>query len=495
MTPSRVCLLVAICWILLGCAAARTPAPPPQSVVPVAPVAEVALSVAEPSEPAAIGAEIGVAVEGPERPSGWLGAAGESRYVLHTGSEQMIAAWVDVPPARPDANVRTAVTLSIDTSGSMSGGKIARARAAARVLVHNLADGDVVAIHAFSHESREIVAPTVLSPESRPYVDRTIARLSAGGGTNLYEALLRAEVRARRAPATHSVRRVVLISDGRATVGETSAHALAAIDERGARHGVQVTALGVGLDYDEYTLNALAVRSSGRLYHLSDARELPSIVEHEVALLKSTRATNAYLELAPAAGVRLLGAEGVRYEWAGGGALRVPLGVLHAGQRREVLVRLRAEMAAEGSRAVSSVRLYFDDPSDGGVQRVEEVVVRGQMTGDAALVQAHPNRPVQAIIAMQRASAVAAEARAKVDAGDFAGADADLAVVEAQMQANAAQARDRQERERLMAVARGLSRSRRAVQAAPAKPAARQPAVRRQLSLELNDVAMDAMGF
>ena len=64
--------------------------------------------------------------------------------------------------------------------------------------------------------------------------------------------------------------------DGRANVGPSSPEALGDLAARGTEDGVQVSAIGVGLDYDERTLGELARRSSGRMYHLeepSQARE------------------------------------------------------------------------------------------------------------------------------------------------------------------------------------------------------------------------------
>ena len=48
------------------------------------------------------------------------------------------------------------------------------------------------------------------------------------------------------------------VKDGVATVGPTSLDLLGSIAEKGADHGIHVTAIGVGLDYSEPTLNALA---------------------------------------------------------------------------------------------------------------------------------------------------------------------------------------------------------------------------------------------
>jgi Ca-activated chloride channel family protein len=426
----------------------------------------------------------------------WLGAAGSSRYVL-VGGQQFVGVWVDVPEAAPRGHVPVSLTLTIDTSGSMEGDKIVRAREAARTLVSSLKDGDMVAIQSFSNMAQELVGPTVLDQRTRAMALGRIAELEASGATNLFEGLSLAMSRASNTPASHPVRRVVLISDGRATAGETSIHSLSMVAERGTQLGVQVTSFGVGLDYDEDALNELAVRSSGRLFHLTDASELPSIVKNELKLLQSTMATAAVIEVAAAPGVQLMQPSNAMSHWGGSSnVLRIPVGTLFAGQRREVLVPFRMSThEVEGTRPIVSVRLHFADPTDGGVPRVQEVVVRGELTTDSSLPAEHPTPEVQALIAMQNTAAVATAARRQIAAGDFDGADDELARAETELREQAKKAKDDHDRARMTAAADKVGRTRGAVRAAKMAPPSARPAAQRSSALEANDVAMDASGF
>ena len=54
----------------------------------------------------------------------WLNAAGGSEFVLTGGQEQFVGVWVEVPETAKRAHVPMSITLTIDTSGSMSGEKI-----------------------------------------------------------------------------------------------------------------------------------------------------------------------------------------------------------------------------------------------------------------------------------------------------------------------------------------------------------------------------------
>ena len=431
-----------------------------------------------------------------ENHRGWIGAEGQSDYV-HTGSNgQFIGVWVNVPKSSRRVRVPMAITLTIDTSNSMGGNKIRRARQAARAFVRRLADGDIVAVHAFSTTARQLVAPTKLNRDSRMRITRAIARLQAGGATNIQDALNLALNSAQRAPHTHPVRRVVMISDGRATAGVTNAQQLGAIVARHAKSDIQVTAMGVGLDYDEHTLNLLAMRSHGRLYHLADARELQATLSSEIDLLQSTMATRAGVVLVPAPGVRFMGVQNADFSWTAGSSIRVPLGVLFAGQSRELLVRFRVtDRDALGDRAIASARLHYRDPADGLVARIQETVVRAKVTNDPTLVARHTNARTQGIVAMHDASKWAQQARGDLEKGRFDAADASLAQVQRRLANAAKKAKTKPQRDRLAAMSSRISRSRRSVKAAAKAPPSARPAAQRAGSLELNDAGMDALGF
>ncbi len=254
---------VLMACVLGGCAAAPVAAP----ITPVKPVA----GAAEDASTATVSPKVVAAPDEPLRsPSGpWVGAAGASDFVMAGVSETVLGVWIDVPAASQKKHAPASVALVIDVSGSMAGAKMENARSAARSFVEKLADGDLVSVHTFSDEASELVPPTLLDRSSRAAIGRILDGLQPAGGTNLFDGLRLGERRSFNAPATHPVRRVVLISDGAANIGPKAPEILGELAARGAENGIQVTAVGVGIDYDEHTLNALAMRSSGRLYHIS----------------------------------------------------------------------------------------------------------------------------------------------------------------------------------------------------------------------------------
>jgi Ca-activated chloride channel family protein len=152
------------------------------------------------------------------------------------------------------------VTVVLDVSGSMSGEKIAQARAALRGLLGTLGSGDRFHLVSFSSEVR-MLSETWLAvnqanlDDARAWVDRLVA----DGGTNMGAALdeaFRLESPAGRLPV------VIFLTDGLPSVGEQSPERLA--DRAQDRAGrARVFAFGVGHDVNTHLLDRLSEAGRG----------------------------------------------------------------------------------------------------------------------------------------------------------------------------------------------------------------------------------------
>ena len=297
-----------------------------------------------------------------------------------------LGVWIAVPEILAVADrPPMALSLVIDRSGSMAGDKIANARMAALNFISRLRDGDILSIYAYDDTVMNVFGPSVLEPASREMVTTRVNSLQPGGSTNIYGGLVAAQQALSTAPGSHPIRRTILISDGLANVGPSSPDEIGMIGARGTDMGIQITTIGVGMDYDERLMLTVAMRGAGRFYHLAEPGQMANILAQELDYMNRTVATGAVLEIVPVAGVQILGAEGIEVRHQGNRVI-LPLGALYSRQRREVLLRVQADTSAPGARALGQVRLRYADPN-GAHERSREVAVRYQVTDSPTAVE------------------------------------------------------------------------------------------------------------
>ncbi len=429
---------------------------------------------------------------GPSTTPGWIqGAPIRTQVQVGADGETFVGVWLDAPSRAPEGPRRRppmALSLVVDTSGSMSGEKIRNARLAAASLLESLADGDVVSIYAFSNGVVEIATPTPVNGATRPALMRRVTYLRAGGGTNLYGGVATGIQSLARAPSTHTVRRLVLISDGHANIGPADPASLATLAGNGTEWEVQITAIGVGLSYDEHTLGALAVQSSGRLYHLEHPAQMATILEREVNLLASTIATDAYIEVIPAPGVVLLEplTQGAILE---GNRLRLRLGSVFAGQHRDVVFRARIDTRRPGARPLATARLVYREADGPARPQTQIAMLRYQVTHDAPN-PAHAMQPrVQAMVATLEAARAQRRAAEALDRGDVATAQRHFEFAARQVDGALAAPVAPAQRRRLEQTRRAVRRVRRRAASASS------PAEARGAALDSYDAALEAEGY
>jgi Ca-activated chloride channel family protein len=250
--------------------------------------------------------------------------------------------------AAPGATVRvpTDLIVVLDRSGSMMGDKIVHARAAVRGLVEALGPADRFALVAYADGAVPVI------PLARPGADRgrwlaAVDAVAPEGGTNLSSGLDLALVMVDAAREEGRSPRVVLISDGLANQGDASREGLVARAQRAARGEYALSTVGVGADFDESLMAALADAGTGNFHFLASAGGLGPILAAELATARETVATGLRVTIEPAPGASVEDAAGYPLAWTGGRVSFEP-GGLFAGQERHIWVTMRVAPDARG---------------------------------------------------------------------------------------------------------------------------------------------------
>ena len=164
-----------------------------------------------------------------------------------------------------------AMVLVIDKSGSMQGAPIALARQAAKAAAELLSMRDLIGVIGFDGAPHMI--SELRSAADVDAIQSAIDSLQAGGGTNMYPAMVEARDMLEAAPA--KIRHMIVLSDGRTQ--QADHHSLA---QEAADSGITVSTVALG-GADKQLLSAIAEIGRGRYYETDDPSNVPQIFTKE----------------------------------------------------------------------------------------------------------------------------------------------------------------------------------------------------------------------
>ena len=268
--------------------------------------------------------------------------------------------------AAPDAPHRSErlpvnVSLVLDRSGSMGGSKIRLAKQAVERAIATLDDRDRFSV-VFYDDRIDIVVPSTPAPAgARAAAGEALRRVDARGSTNLFGGWMRGCEQVALHAGGEVVSRALLLTDGLANVGVTDRFELESHAAELRRRGVTTSAFGVGHDFDEALLEAMATAGGGNFYYIEDARQIGDVMTSELGEALDVVARDVRLEVMLPFGAQLeiLGPE--RVERRGPDAWSVEVGELVARQEREVVLRLNFPSGMPGEPADVAVAVSDRD--------------------------------------------------------------------------------------------------------------------------------------
>jgi Ca-activated chloride channel family protein len=270
-----------------------------------------------------------------------------------------------LPPTRIARDRRPPVNLALvlDRSGSMAAhNKLGFAREAAIYAVEQLLPTDRVSVTVFDDKVETVVPSTPASDKTR--ISGLIRQVKPGGTTALHAAWQEGCRQAGLHPVAEGINRVLLLSDGLANVGETNPDVIASDVKKASQGGVSSTSMGVGQDYNEDMLEAIAKSGDGNYYYIASPQQLPDIFQTELLGLLATAGTRVSLGIEPQHGVTVADVLNDLDRTELG---RLKLANLIAGMPIEVVVRLSVPPLAEPAE-VCRFRVAWDAPGQKGRQ-------------------------------------------------------------------------------------------------------------------------------
>ena len=318
---------------------------------------------------------------------------------------------------RPPLNL----AIVIDRSGSMAGERLDYAKSAAIGIVERLEARDRVALVQYDDNAQVVVSSIPTDRAGKDRLRGAIRELTVGGSTNLHEGMTLGRDEVQRTLTSGQVSRIVLLSDGRANAGVVDPGSIADTARSAADKGVRITSVGVGLDYNEDLMEAIAEAGRGNYYYVKNSIDLEKVMAGEMAGIQSTVATNVELRLrAACAGVEI--AEVIGYETRReGDVVVVPMADLFGGDSRKLLVALKVPDRQNGKLGALQGELSFRDAASGETRKTS-IALGVEVTDDHTAVNDSIDKDVMAQVLKAQAAQSMRQAAAAYEKGDKEGA-------------------------------------------------------------------------
>jgi len=317
-------------------------------------------------------------------------------YIPESGAK--LTAEIEVEPGQLEQRPTRQIALCIDSSGSMAGDEIDRARSGAEWVFGLLEDDDYVSIVDFDDEAEIFLEATRWGDISRQDAVDRVQDIRAGGGTDMYSGLQAAADTLKQLPEdADTVRRILLLSDGKDNTHDPPEFETLAREIDSA--GIRIKSAGIGEDYRGETIRKLGSVARGDWTHLQASGDIEAFFGDAVEEASSVVAPDAELELDVADGVEvsdvyrsLPQTQEARPEWAANTATiklpdlldretqRVVLKI-HAPPRPLGEVRLaNVTLRAAGQTAAGPITVEYTDDEELLSQHNEEVDVDHRQT-------------------------------------------------------------------------------------------------------------------
>lgn len=196
------------------------------------------------------------------------------------------------------------ISIVIDRSGSMEGIKMGFAKRAAKGIIDQLKQDDIVSVVMYDTYVDTVQSPTNVIDKAK--IKGKIDKITPRASTNLWGGAEQGYVYVQKNYKPGYINRVLLISDGNANTGLTDSTLIhLKVQRYKDDNGISISTFGVGLDYNETLMTDMAETGAGNYYFIDAPDKMTSIFNNELKGLLNVAAQNAELKIKLPKGVIL----------------------------------------------------------------------------------------------------------------------------------------------------------------------------------------------
>lgn len=190
-------------------------------------------------------------------------------------------------------DTRLNLTLILDHSNSMSGTRIEKVKIAARQIIDNMNEQDILSVVVFNDRAETIIPATTVS--DKPALKARVGMINPAGGTEIFQGLSAGVQQNRAFWGPRLVNHVILLTDGHTFGDQERCLELA---ETAAKEGIGISAMGLGSDWNDEFLDELASRTGGNTTYVNSPNAVIRFMNEHVRNLSNAFAERIQLSVA-----------------------------------------------------------------------------------------------------------------------------------------------------------------------------------------------------
>jgi Ca-activated chloride channel family protein len=213
-------------------------------------------------------------------------------YLILDMQAPMVSRRISSPPLN--------VCIVLDRSTSMKGEKMDVVKATAIQVLRNLRQQDILSVVTFSDRAEVIIPASYQQDRSR--LEARIQMIQPSGGTEIFQGLDAGAREVMRSLDAKHVNHIVLLTDGKTYGDEQQCLEIAS---KLAENGIGISAMGIGMEWNDIFLDILATRTGGSSAYIAEPQDIKKLLLEKFNALAQIYSEDVTLDIAPLEGVNL----------------------------------------------------------------------------------------------------------------------------------------------------------------------------------------------